>query len=355
MTNFTAKLMGPAEAQALMAKAPDQLYAVSGDESVLARLPKGNWIGGTITNLMTDESGGVTTREQLLVQPLPSDGRAAWRVLTYDANTISRITDDAPDNGYTFLLIPAFSDAHLAYGKDAPGFKDLYQHPIIGWITGVHLDDLATKEPKVFNGTVGEVHSDLALACHVPLPADKMAFVDIVNIFARSAGPDMRFATDGFTVTDCSIGGETTNFARWLAQKKVDTRIPLVADYHGALVNVSFRKVDADAGKVALCSPVFRDRMYRMAKPVPDYVQAFKFATMGMVGRDIPFTCNCVLNYQYGSLEGVWAGLAGPCTFGEIAYQLLNQTMVYFDVVAVRDESGRKVSRGVAERMGHAH
>ena len=169
---------------------------------------------------MTDELAESRPREQLLVQQLPSDGRAAWRVSTYDANTISRITDDAPENGYTFLLIPAFSDAHLAYGKDAPGFKDLYQHPIIGWITGVHLDDLATKEPKVFNGIVGEVHSDLALACHVPLPADKMAFVDIVNIFARSAGPDMRFATDGFTVTDCSIGGETTNFARWLAQKR---------------------------------------------------------------------------------------------------------------------------------------
>lgn len=355
MTNINTKLMRPTELQGYLATAPDQLHVISGDESVLARLPRGNWIGGTITYLMTDESGGVTTREQLLVQRLPSDGRAAWRVSTYDANAISHITADAPDNGYTFLIIPAFSDVHLAYGKDAPGFKDLYEHPIVGWITGVHLDDLATKKPKVFNGKTGEALADQALACHVPLPADKMAFVDIVNIFARSAGPDIRFGADGFSVTDCSIGGETANFARWLTQNKVDTKIPLVADYDGALINVSIQKVDADAGTVALYAPVFRDRTYRMAKPVPDYVQAFKLATMGMVGRDIPFTCNCVLNYLYGSLEGARAGLAGPCTFGEIAYQLLNQTMVYFDVVAVRDERGRKVSRGVAERMGHAH
>lgn len=355
MTTSDTRLMRPNEFQEFVGQAPDQLHVVSGDESLLTRLPKGNWVGGTINYLMTDEAGGVTTREQLLVQRLPSEGLASWRVTTYDASTISQITQDAPDNGYTFLLIPAFSDLHFTYGKDAPGFKDLYQHPIIGWITGVHLDDLETRKPKVFDGSTGEFHTDRALACHIPLPADKIAFVDIVNIFSRSLGPDIRFRTDGFNVSECSIGGQEQNFARWLTQNNVDTKLPLVADYRGALVNASFQKVDADAGTVTLYAPVFSNRSYRLAKPVPDYVHAFKLATMGMVGREIPFTCNCVLNYLYGSLEGTWAGLAGPCTFGEIAYQLLNQTMVYFDVVAMRDEMGRKVSRGVAERMGRAH
>jgi len=56
--------------------------------------------------------------------------------------------------------------------------------------------------------------------------------------------------------------------------------------------------------------------------------------------------------YLYGKLEGARAGLAGPCTFGEIAYLLLNQTMVYFDVV---DAAETQVRRGVAERMAFAH
>lgn len=90
---------------------------------------------------------------------------------------------------------------------------------------------------------------------------------------------------------------------------------------------------------------------YRMAKPVPDYVEAFKSATSGM-SSDIPFACNCVLNYQYGKLEGARAGLPGPCTFGEITFQLLNQTMVYFDVIDVAHE---KTSRGLAERMAPVH
>jgi len=41
------------------------------------------------------------------------------------------------------------------------------------------------------------------------------------------------------------------------------------------------------------------------------------------------FACNCILNYLYGKLEGKKTGdITGPITFGEIAHQLLNQTMV---------------------------
>lgn len=354
MKHFNAKLMTVADFEALQAKAPEELYAVSGDESLLSRLPKSNWIGGTIAYLMTDEAGGLTTRDKLLVQQLPSFGRTPWGISVYDEHTISRITEDAPANGYTFLMIPAFSNVHFVYGKDAPHFKDLFAHPIVGWITGIHLDELGKAKPKVVNGTTGEVYADRALACHVPLPAGKKAVVDIVNIFERAQGPDIRFEADGFSVADCLIDGQKTNFARWLAQNKVDTHVPMIADYGGALINVSIQGVDADAGQVSLYAPVFRGMSYRMAKPVPDYVEAFKSATSGM-SREVPFACNCILNYLYGKLEKAQAGLAGPCTFGEIAFQLLNQTMVYFDIVDVAQEAGRKVSPGLAERMATAH
>src|SRR5207244_2138198 len=128
------------------------------------------------------------------------------------------------------------------------------------------------------------------LACHVSLPAGKTADVEIVNIFERSEGPDIRFETDGFgPVTDCTIDGKKTNFGRWLTDNNVDTKLPLVADYNGALINVS--------------------------------------------------------------VQGV--GLPGPFTFGEIAYQLLNQTMVYCDVVdaGVPHEGGRYF----AQQMATAH
>jgi len=327
----TGTPMSVADFQAELEEAPENLYAVSGDERLLARLPRGNWIGGTIPYLMTDEQGGITTRDLLLVHQLPGDALAA-SIAVYDANTIGRITGDAPRNGYTFLMIPAFSDVHLTYGKDAPTYKDLFSHPIIGWITGIDLADLGKEKPKVFDGRTGEAFTDKALACHVPLPAGKAAAVEIVNIFERSDGPDIRFETDGFTVTDCSIDGKRTNFARWLTENAVDTQLPLIADYHGALINVSIQSVDREAGTVALYAPVFRGRTYRSAKPVPDYVQAFRSSTAGM-NRDVAFACNCILNFLYGQLEGAHIGLPGPFTFGEIAFQLLNQTMVYCEIV----------------------
>ena len=165
--------MSVADFQAELAKAPEKLYAVSGDERLLVRLPRGNWVGGTIPYLMTDEQGGLTTRDLLLVHQLPRDERAAPTISAYDAKTIARITEDAPRNGYTFLLIPAFSDVHLAYGKDAPTYKDLFSHPIVGWITGIHLNDLGKQKPKVFNGKTGEAFADKALACHVSLPSER--------------------------------------------------------------------------------------------------------------------------------------------------------------------------------------
>ncbi|MEO0003956.1 MAG: hypothetical protein RLZZ22_1648, partial [Pseudomonadota bacterium] len=44
---------------------------------------------------------------------------------------------------------------------------------------------------------------------------------------------------------------------------------------------------------------------------------------------DVVFSCNCILNFLFGELEGkAIGGVEGPITFGEIGYQLLNQTMV---------------------------
>lgn len=76
MENFNGTLMSVGDFKNLLTKDPEMLYAVSGDESLLSQLPKGNWIGGTSPYMMTDEKGGLTTRDRLLVQQLPHDEQA---------------------------------------------------------------------------------------------------------------------------------------------------------------------------------------------------------------------------------------------------------------------------------------
>src|SRR5438034_7254923 len=109
-----------------------------------------------------------------MVQELLVDERAAPKIKFYDKNTIARVTEDAPANGYTFVMIPAFSEVHLAYGKDAPRFKDLFAHPIVGWVTGIHLNDLGKETPKVRSEEhTSELQSHSDLVCRLLLEKKK--------------------------------------------------------------------------------------------------------------------------------------------------------------------------------------
>jgi hypothetical protein len=74
---------------------------------------------------------------------------------------------------------------------------------------------------------------------------------------------------------------------------------------------------------------------YKHAKEVADYASAFteQLQKIGLAEKSVVFSCNCILNYLYSGLEGKnTAPFVGPITFGEIAYQLLNQTLVYLQV-----------------------
>ena len=63
-----------------------------------------------------------------------------------------------------------------------------------------------------------------------------------------------------------------------------------------------------------------------------DYIKDFTSIVSKLDIKPV-FTCNCILNYVYSELEGKKTGtLTGPMTFGEIAYQLLNQTIVYLTI-----------------------
>ena len=67
---------------------------------------------------------------------------------------------------------------------------------------------------------------------------------------------------------------------------------------------------------------------------VDDYAKEFN-RKREEVGAHAPvFSCNCILNYLYCGLEGKKIPpYCGPVTFGEIAYQLLNQTLVYCEIL----------------------
>lgn len=299
---------------------------LAGSRAALSQLPRGKWIGGTICYFMSDQ-GGVMSEDQIYVTRVP-DCAVGTVTADYGSEGLAQLYKEAPENGFTLVVMPAGSEVLKVFAENAPDFDGFLMKPVAGWVAGVHLDRIGKESPCVFNGQTGEVFEHRCVALHVSLPASKVVDLDIVNIFESNGGDVIRFRKAGFEASECLINGKPVNLADYIARNEIRTEFPLVGDYNGSFINVSFQKVDAEARKVDFYAPVFPDTEYYFAKPVADYERAF--AQQVAAGDQEPaFACNCILNYVHGGLEGKkTGGITGPITFGEIAHQLLNQTMV---------------------------
>jgi hypothetical protein len=273
---------------------------------------------------------GTTTRQLVFATSLPGSPEEVV-IKEYDASGLSSIHTDAPDNGYSLIIIPFGSQVHRRFAQDAPEYPEAFLKPLVGWISGIHLDDWGKAAPLAYSGLTGKSYTNSAVSMHVRLPKTQLAQVGTINLFEPGEGDDISFDEEGFNIGECLVNGSTRNFADYLEQMGVDTRWPLVANYAGTRINVSFQRLDTTAKRVHLYAPVFRHVTYRLAAPLNrPYVDAYRDAVKD---AHYSFACSCILNYLHGSLEGSQVeGAHGPATFGEIAHQLLNQTTVYLEI-----------------------
>ncbi len=306
------------------------VMAVAGAAELLAQLPAGKWVGGTSVYFVTDQ-GGMMERTKLFCTTFPQALGATTRHL--GTGELGRIAQGYRPNGFTLIMIPAFSDSHTEFAMKGQNYPGLFDQPLLGWITGVQLEEIGNRDPMVFDGGLARGYNEGAALLHVELAPGSRVDLDILNIFAQSDAPETSFVfeTDGFTARTAVVAGKRVNLARYFAKKGLDTKLPLVANYAGALVNVAIQSVDPEAGEVRFYAPVQAGIEYRMARALGNYVQAFAEGA-GESGAG-QYSYNCILNYLYGNLEGQRTGqFVGPVTFGEIAYILLNQTLVRLDI-----------------------
>ena len=303
--------------------------SVAGCEELLTKLPLGNWIGGTIPYFMDSDKGKLAT-DLIFVNKL-NTFENPYKIVSYDENDINNIVTDSHDNGYTLLIIPPFQKVHEAYALQAEDLDGIYNNPIVGWIAGTDLN--SNDKPKTFNGSTGEVYENKAIAMHVALPEDKFAQIDIINIFDTDENTDeIRFYSDSFKASSCMINGKDTNFAEYILANNIDTKFPLTADYSGASINTSIKEVNQEKGEVSFFAPIFKSKTYHFSKSLDNYVERFENQTKEL-SEDSEFSCLCILNYVYGELENkTIANFTGPATFGEVAYLLLNQTLVTLNI-----------------------
>lgn len=307
---------------------------LAGDEQLLTELPAGDWIGGTTPYFMANHHG-LFTKQKIFVTELP-DYITQIEVKTYDVVSVEECYNDAPPHGFSFIIIPASCNTHFAFALNAPGFQNFAMRPLIGWIAGVHLDEIWQTQPKVYAGPDRRELTDGAVIMHVSLPVNKVADIGITNMFEQGDGDVITFANPGFSAREAFVNGEKVNFRDYVQAKRLDMKLPLVSDYSGTMINVSFVEKVGPHGEINFYAPVFSGVEYKHAKPVHNYIEQFIRNSSSAVGVQIVVSCNCVLNYVYSGFKNSDAlYTSGPFTFGEIAYQMLNQTMVYLRVINI--------------------
>lgn len=299
---------------------------LAADKALLDKLPKGNWIGGTTPYFMSDK-GGVKSSEFIFVTEIP-EVYETCSVKSYSAEELNTIPKNYLSNGFSYILIPAFSLVHTKFAEECQLYENIDNQPLVGWIAGFDLNQLEIKSGFVYNGFTGEVFNNRALVLHVSLKNNYEAYSDMVNLFHSGHGDEIKFIEDGFEIKDCYINGELRNFADYLVSNKMDISLPLVTKNNDNYFNVSFRAINRSFMTVDMYAPVFKNTVYHMAESIDNYEEEFEKQTHSK--NKIPFiSFNCILNFVYANLKGKKTGkFIGPITFGEISNQLINQTMV---------------------------
>jgi len=300
---------------------------LAGSAEALEQLPAGNWIAGTIPYFMA-ETGGAKSLDRVFVTQFPADWSVSFAA--YSAEETASLVTNTPDSGFSLVISPCGCPALERFALRGREVEGAFLKPVVGWVAGIDLDALGKQHPAVYLGSDPKPLADGFVAAHVTLPDGRLASLSIVNIFEPDAGDVIRFPELGTTATQCLVNGEPRALADYLRERgDADGKLPLVGDFSGAAINVSIQSIAPD-GIVTFYAPVFPDTDYRLARPVADYAEAFAEQFRAEGEADAPaFACNCILNYVHGGLEGRSLGhIQGPVTFGEIAYQLLNQTLV---------------------------
>lgn len=299
---------------------------LSGSPTVLDQLPPGKWIGGSIPYFMAEE-GGIQCEDKIFVTELPYFIEG-MEIKKYNIETLHNIYADAAENGFSLIIIPYGSPTHLSFAVNSAEYKGFATKPLIGWISGVPIEEIGTTKPLIYDGS-GQSYDDAAVVMHIKLPEEKVAEIHIINSFEQGKGDVISFPETGLLTDDVYINGELQNFSGYIKNKDIDIKLPLVSNYNGVMMNTSFQKIDNNT--VYFYAPVFSGLKYKMAaNPNTDYVQNYEAQLTNVNSSNIYWSCTCILNYLYARLEGRKVGkVHGPMTFGEIAYQLVNQTMVY--------------------------
>lgn len=295
---------------------------LAGNISTLSQLPKGNWIGGTTTFFIEQPSQRINSLDKISVCRLP-DYVTRTTICEYTDTSIRNIYNDAPHNGFTVVIMPFNSPPAKEFAFNASNFDNFASHPVCGWVAGGYSKaTILTDTCYAVSGVDSQSFTDKAVAMHIEFPPNKYAELCIFNPYKQGTGDDITFDYCSMIAKDAFINGKKRNFAEYLREIGFVPKVPFVANYAGAMLNVECFALSDD--EVFMAAPFFPDITYRISE-IDD-----KINEPELLGSEIVFSVTCIVNYMNPTFcEQYLKKMNGPVVYGEIAYQLLNQTTVY--------------------------
>ena len=308
-----------------------RIMHLCGNEHTLKDLPKGNWIAGMSPYFM--DNVGKICDNKIYVDDFSFIAEEC-EVTTFDESNISEIAKrNKYTNGFIFVVLPIDSEVYYTFANHSLEYEDIYDNPVVGYVSSVLLSDYGKVQPKVAIGSEGVLHDNKAAVMYVKVSDRLRVRTEIMNLDTiDDTTPSLKFPKTGFKQSDCLIDGKPGNIASYLEAVKgrIGHYPQLITSQNGALVVRDVKSVNVETGEAVFFSPAYESDVHYIVKQNNDYLATFN----RRLGRktDVIACLSCTSYFWQGDFEYRHIDFNGVYTFGEIAYQLLNKTIVTLEV-----------------------
>jgi hypothetical protein len=297
----------------------DGLYLIlAGNREALQQLPAGNWIGGATPCYVSSGAPNEIAKDQLYVNQLP-EYVAGVELKTYDADHLKHIFTEGPDNGFTVLLLPFASEILQEYALHAFDYENFGLVPLVGWVAGTGNTWETLQTDIVMYGPDVTTHPNKAVVMHVELPADKYAEIHIHSPFKIRPEVTVVFEENTVSPQDAIINGERQNLREYMLRHNINFVHPLIVNLAGINICVTF---NYDAKQLTTMTALFKGVSYYFSEP--------DMQVWG-IPQDRIYALCCLYYVQNPDPERL-CRMTGPVTYGEIGYQIVNQSIVFLTV-----------------------
>ena len=304
-----------------------RVMLLAGSPRALEGLPAGKWIAGSTVYFI--DKVGLKDEERIFVYDFTNIAKDVF-LEVFDENNINKIAFNSFETGFTLVTMPMDTLVLENFSKNSLSYDGIFDYPVAGFVAGVDIEKIGVEKSVVVSGMDGKLLYDKAAVMHVKVSNDYYVHSEILNFDEiEPDSPEIVFPKTSYVQSSCLIDGKQGNIANLFRTLPFE-RQKLVQNQCGALINRESVSINSLKKEVQFYAPVVAGEKYRLGRKRENYIDGFnkKLNTK----NNVLLCLSCIMYYLHGDFEGKKFSYNCIITYGEIAYQLLNKTVVTVEV-----------------------